>query len=232
MQEFLVNNLESAVAYAPAWGFALILLLMTVESSFIPFPSEVVMIPAGFLAVRGELTCGVPWLDMLIALAVALLGSLAGACINYWLASKLGRPLLYRYGKYFLLSPHTLQRSEEIFRKYGEMTTFVCRMLPAIRQLISLPAGLCQMNFRRFSFFTLLGAGIWCLILLLVGWYLGKAAGDISYPELVARGSDLIRQHYALLLGSLAILVAAYLTVQHFVMKSGTSTENHCSQSR
>jgi len=226
MQDFLVNNLEVAVSYAPAWGFLLILLLMAVESSFIPFPSEVVMIPAGFLAARGELTCGIPWLDMLISLVVALLGSLAGAYVNYWLASKLGRPLLYRYGKYFLLSPKTLQRSEEIFRQYGEMTTFVCRMLPAIRQLISLPAGLCQMNFRRFTFFTLLGAGIWCLILLLVGWYLGKAAGDITYPELVARGSDLIHRHYAILLAILAVLVVAYLTVQHFVMKPKTAAGN------
>ena len=161
MTEHLIGYVEWAASNAHLWGFLFVFGLMAVESSFVPFPSEVIMIPAGFLAFRGEMSTGDPWTDLVLMVLCGTLGSLAGAYVNYFLALKLGRPVLYRYGKYVLFSNPTLERAEEIFREYGDITTFVCRLIPAIRQLISIPAGLARMRLTRFSFFTALGAGIW-----------------------------------------------------------------------
>ena len=115
MTEILINHMEFAVSHAHIWGFLIVFILMSIESSFIPFPSEVVMIPAGFMACRSELTFGIPSLDLSAVIICGIIGSLAGAYVNYYLALKLGRHLLHRYGKYFLLSPHTIERAEEIF---------------------------------------------------------------------------------------------------------------------
>ncbi|MEG2076893.1 MAG: DedA family protein, partial [Victivallaceae bacterium] len=205
---------------AHTWGFLIIFIFMTIESSFIPFPSEIIMIPAGSMAYRGDLACGTPLTAMIVAIIVGLLGSMAGAYINYYLAYKLGRPLLHKYGKYFFLPEKKLDRAEELFRHYGELTTFVCRLLPAIRQLISLPAGLVKMNFWRFSFFTALGAGIWVVILTLLGWYFGHLAGDISYQEMAERGKKMIADNYIWLFLGLLAVVVIYLLCERFVMKS------------
>ncbi len=223
MTEWIAANIEVMAAYAPVWGFFLIFFFMTVESSFIPFPSEVVMIPAGFLAFRGELTFGIPWLDFTMAVVAGLAGSMAGSYINYYLACWLGRPVLHRYGKYFFLPEKTLNRAEEIFRQYGDVTTFVCRLLPAIRQLISIPAGLARMSVGRFSLFTALGAGIWTLLLTFAGWYLGHLAGDVTYPELVAQGTALITEHYIWIILGAVILAAVFFGISHRIMKSPAS---------
>ena len=225
MLDLIAGHLEAVAVYAPVWGFLLIFVFMAVESSFIPFPSEVVMIPAGFLAFRGELTFHSPGLDLAAAVLIGLAGSLAGAYLNYYLSLKLGRPVLYRYGKYFFLKPAMLERAEEIFRKYGELATFVCRLLPAIRQLISIPAGLSRMSLGRFSLFTGLGAGIWTLILALIGWYFGHLAGNMTAVEMVERGKKLIHDHYIWILLFLAVFVAGYLLIQHLVMRSGKKDE-------
>lgn len=220
MTEAIAGCLDSLTASAPVWGFVLIFVFMTVESSFIPFPSEVVMIPAGFLAYRAGLTTGIPWLDLVLAIICGLAGSMAGAYINYYLAIWLGRPFLHRYGKYFFLKEPALDRAEEVFREYGELATFVCRLLPAIRQLISIPAGLAKMDFWRFSFFTALGAGIWTAILAFIGWYFAHLAGDMSYLEMIERGKKLINDNYIYVFIGLAVLVAAYLLVQKKIMQS------------
>ncbi|MBE6366997.1 MAG: DedA family protein [Lentisphaerae bacterium] len=219
MTEAIASCLDSLTASAPVWGFVLIFVFMAVESSFIPFPSEVVMIPAGFLAYRSGLTTGIPWLDLLLAIVCGLAGSMAGAYVNYYLAAWLGRPFLHKYGKYFFLKEPALDRAEEVFREYGELATFVCRLLPAIRQLISIPAGLSKMDFWRFSFFTALGAGIWTTVLAFIGWYFAHLAGDMSYLEMIERGKQLIHDNYIYVFIVLAILVAAYLFVHHKIMQ-------------
>ena len=219
MTETVAATLDSLTAYAPAWGLVLIFVFMTIESSFIPFPSEVVMIPAGFLACRGGLTTGIPVLDMLLAIVCGLAGSMAGAYVNYYLAIWLGRPFLHRYGKYFFLKEEALNRSEEIFREYGELATFVCRLLPAIRQLISIPAGLSKMNFKRFSFFTALGAGIWTTVLAVLGWYFATLAGNMSYLEMINKGKAVIHDNYIYILLALALLTAAYIYIHNKIMK-------------
>jgi len=149
------------------WGYPGIIVLMFLESSFFPFPSEVVVPPAGYLASQGEMS-----LSLVIVSGIA--GSVLGACFNYWLAVKWGRPLFERYGRYVLLSPATLERSERFFARHGHISTFVGRLLPGIRQYISLPAGLARMNLPLFIVFTALGAGIWVIILALVGYLIGN----------------------------------------------------------
>ena len=218
MLETLAAHLGTIAAYAPVWGLAFVFVFMTVESSFIPFPSEGVMIPAGFLAARGEFTGGAPALALWLAIAAGTAGSLAGAYINYYLAVWVGKPFLEKYGKYFFVKKEPLSRACEVFNRYGAMTTFVCRLVPVIRQLISIPAGIARMPFWPFTFFTGLGAGIWTAVLAFVGFAIGKSAGDIGYVELVNRGKDAASANLPLVIGCAAALVAGYVLLSKLVM--------------
>lgn len=147
-------------------GYPGIFFLMFLESSFFPFPSEVVMVPAGYLAYQGEM-------NLVVVIACGILGSLAGALFNYYLAIKMGRPLLLRYGQYVMFNESTLQKMENFFARHGHVSTFTGRLIPGVRQYISLPAGLARMNLPLFCFYTSLGAGIWVLILAVLGYYIG-----------------------------------------------------------
>ncbi len=147
-------------------GYIGIFVMMFLESSFFPFPSEVVMIPAGYLAYKGQMSLS-------FAIISGIAGSLAGAVFNYYLALKFGRSFLSKYGKYVLVKEETLEKMEDFFAKHGHISTFSGRLIPAVRQYISLPAGLAKMNLFKFSLYTSLGAGIWVLILALLGFYIG-----------------------------------------------------------
>jgi membrane protein DedA with SNARE-associated domain len=149
------------------WGYFGVFSAMFLESSFFPFPSEVIMIPAGYLAWQGKM-------NLYMAIASGIGGSLAGALFNYWLAVVLGRPLLERYGSYILLNTDTLDKLDIFFQKHGEISTFSGRLIPGIRQYISLPAGLSRMHLGRFALFTSLGAGLWVTVLALLGYVVGK----------------------------------------------------------
>jgi membrane protein DedA with SNARE-associated domain len=220
MTEALIGYIETMAAYAPVWGFALIVLFMTIESSFIPFPSEVVMIPAGFLAARGELTFGSPMLDAVTAVLAGTIGSLAGAYVNYYLAIWLGQPFLVKYGKYFFLPPKNLERAEELFREYGAGATFVCRLLPAIRQLISIPAGLAKMPLGSFTLWTGLGAGIWVAVLTAAGYYFGATTAEMGYRELVHSASEMVRANYIYIIPVLLVGFVAYVLISNRIMKT------------
>jgi len=218
MLETIASHLDALAALAPMWGLLFIFVFMTIESSFIPFPSEVVMIPAGFLAARGELGPFSPIVAVSIAISVGILGSLAGAYVNYFLALKVGKPFLLKYGKWFFLKPAALERACEVFNRYGAATTFVCRMVPAIRQLISIPAGISKMPLGPFTLFTALGAGVWTAILTFVGYAIGKSAGDISYLELCVKGKAMATANLPFVIGGAIVLVAIYALVSRFVM--------------
>ena len=217
--QFMIKYIEWGVSHAYIWGFVVVFLLMAVESSFVPFPSEVTMIPAGFLAYRGDLTFGDPHMDLISVVLCGLAGSLVGAFFNYYFALFLGRPFLYRYGKYFLVKPNVIARAEEIFREYGEIATFVCRLLPGIRQLISLPAGISRMSLIRFSMFTGLGAGIWSAILAGIGYYLGSLSEEMTYSQLVYSGKNILKENYMWLILFIFTLIVVYALSHHFVMK-------------
>ena len=217
MIETIASHLDAIAALAPTWGLLFVFVFMAVESSFIPFPSEVVMVPAGFLAARGELALA-PLPALAAAIAVGVLGSLAGAFANYYLALWLGRPFLERYGKYFFVKPEPLARACEVFNRYGAATTFVCRLVPVIRQLISIPAGISRMPVASFALFTGLGAGIWTAILAAVGFAIGRSTADISYLELCTRGKDMAAAHLPLVVGGALALVALYFVASKLVM--------------
>jgi len=164
------------------WNIAL---LMTIESSFIPFPSELVVPPAAYLAQQGQL-------NIFLVIVAGILGSLLGALINYVLALTLGRKILYKFSKTklaksLLISQEKLQRSEKYFLKHGERSTFFGRLIPVIRQLISVPAGLAKMNIFKFFLYTFLGSSIWVIILALTGYYFAKEQAVIFmyYKEIV-----------------------------------------------
>lgn len=149
------------------WGYLGIFIMMTIESSFIPFPSEIVMIPAGYLAYKGEM-------NILLVLLSGFAGSMIGAWINYFLAMSLGRKFLYTYGKYFFMKAETINKMETFFNRHGAVSTFTGRLIPGIRQLISIPAGLSKMSLPLFSLYTFLGAGLWTMVLVLLGYFLGE----------------------------------------------------------
>ena len=218
MLETLASHLDAIAALAPTWGYIFIFVFMTIESSFIPFPSEVVMIPAGFLAARGELSGGSPLVCVSLAVLVGILGSLAGAFVNYYLALWVGKPFLEKYGKYFFIKPEPLARACEVFNKYGAATTFICRLIPVIRQLISIPAGIAKMPLAPFTFFTALGAGIWTIILAAVGYILGVQSGNMSYLDLCVKGGQMASANLPYVIAGAVVLVAAYFLVSKLVM--------------
>ena len=148
-------------------GYLGIFFLMFLESSFFPFPSEIVMIPAGYLAFKGEM-------NIYLAILAGVFGSVAGAIFNYYLALHFGRKFLLKYGKYFFLKEESLNKLEIFFSRHGEVSTFNGRLIPGIRQYISLPAGLSKMNIYKFSLFTALGAGVWVIVLASLGYFLGS----------------------------------------------------------
>ena len=180
------------------WGYLGIFLLMTVESSFIPFPSEIILVPAGFLASEGKMSLSMVMIS-------GLGGSMVGAFINYYLALLFGRKFLLKYGKYFFIKENVLKKMDNYFNKHGAISTFTGRLIPGIRQLISIPAGLAKMNFVVFSFYTALGAGIWALILILLGYYIGE------HKELL---DIYLKQITYVVLVSLAILGFVYYKYQ------------------
>lgn len=167
----LHNFVDAIVHLIGNLGYIGIFVMMMLESSFIPFPSEIAMIPAGYLASTGEM-------NFFLACLVGTLWAIFWASINYLLGVYLGWPivksLIHRYGKYIFLSENHYNQAEVYFSHHGVITTFLGRFIPAVRQLISLPAGIFKMNFFKFIFYTGLGALIWNLILMLIGYIAGE----------------------------------------------------------
>jgi membrane protein DedA with SNARE-associated domain len=168
-------------------GYIGIFILMAIESSVFPLPSEVVIIPAGYLAYKGEM-------NYFFIVIAGTLGSLAGACFNYYLALKLGRVLLLKYGKYIFVKPHHLEKVEIFFKRHGEISTFSGRLLLGVRHFISLPAGLARMNMAKFSLYTILGSFIWVNILALLGFFIGE-------------NEELINRYLTIIIAALAVFI-------------------------
>ena len=177
--------------------------LMAIESSFIPFPSEVVVPPAAYKAATGEM-------DLFLVVLFATIGSDIGALVNYYLAKYLGRPIVYKFaasrlGRLCLLSPEKVEKAEGYFVKNGVTSTLVGRLVPGIRQLISIPAGLSGMPVGRFLLYTTIGAGAWNVVLALLGWFIGKTVPPELFAETIKSYSSAIG------LGIVAVLVVGGL---------------------
>ena len=157
--DFIVNT-------AREFGYLGVFIMMFLESTFFPFPSEVAMIPAGYLSAKGDM-------NLILSFVVGTAGSLSGAIFNYFLARKYGRKGVLKFGKYFFFNEEKLQKMEKFFVEHGSFSTFVARLIPGVRQLVSLPAGLSKMNFGKFTLHTALGAGVWVTVLLLLGYFIG-----------------------------------------------------------
>lgn len=181
-------------------GYPGIVVLMAVESSVFPLPSELVIPPAGYLVAQGRMNAA-------LVLAAGTIGSVLGALFNYFLAQRLGRPLLHRYSRYFLISESSLERSERFFRRHGEISTFLSRLVPVLRHLVSLPAGLARMRLDHFVAYTAAGAGIWCAILTWIGWYVGRHA-EMLEREVVQRYSA---RATLILVPLVAVIIVVYV---------------------
>lgn len=157
-------------------GYVGIFVMMTIESSFIPFPSEAAMIPAGISVNEGKMS-------FLIAFLVGTAGAWLGATINYFIGFYLGAPVLKKfiekYWKFVFLKIEHYNSAEKFFQKNGEKATLIGRFIPGVRQIISLPAGVFKMNFAKFSLFTIIGAGIWNIVLLLIGYFFAHKQKEI-----------------------------------------------------
>lgn len=162
--EYIAGVILSTISFLGYFG---VLILMAMESMIFPVPSEVVMPFAGYLIFQGKLT----FLGVLIASSI---GSLVGALISYYIGMYLGRPLIIRYGKYFLLNHHHLELTERFFSRIGDRAIFISRFIPVVRHLISIPAGIAEMNVKKFSIDTLAGATIWNMFLAYLGFKLGN----------------------------------------------------------
>lgn len=175
--EILTQLITTLLSIINELGYIGIFIGMTIESSFFPFPSEIILIPAGALVAQGKMT-------FLFVFVAGLLGSLAGALINYFLAMFLGRTtidfLVSKYKHILFLNKEKIKQSDDYFNKHGEITTFIGRFIPVIRQLISLPAGFSRMNLFKFCIFTSLGAGAWVTILIYLGYLFGNNASLIQ----------------------------------------------------
>ena len=210
-EESMVMKVENW--YANNMNYLSITLLMTVESSFIPFPSEIVIPPAAYVAGKEDSTLhatdSYP-INVLLIVLFGTIGALLGAIINYLLAMWLGRPIIYAFadskvGHLCLLSSEKVKKAEDYFNDHGKVSTFIGRLIPGIRQLISIPAGLSKMNFSQFLLYTFLGAGIWNIVLALLGY--------IAHGQM-----DLIHAYSHEL--SIAIMALLAVAVIYFIAKT------------
>ncbi len=152
-----------------AWGYPLIALLMAIESSIVPLPSEVIIPPAAHLAHPHQAN-----LSLVGIILAGTIGSWLGATVMYWASRLAGRPLVMRYGRFVLIPPQKVEGAERWAAHYGSMGIFISRLLPVVRHLIGIPAGIVRMNYKAFSLYTLLGSGIWCAVLCYVGIKMGQ----------------------------------------------------------
>lgn len=194
-------------------NYLTVMFLMFIESTFIPFPSEVVVPPAAYNAAAGEL-------NIFLVVLFATIGADLGASVNYLLAYYLGRPFIYkfansRWGHLCLLDQQKVERSEKFFYDHGITATLVGRVIPGIRQLISIPAGLAKMNFYKFILYTTIGAGIWNSILATLGWYLHSFVPKDQLADKIDEYSTYIK----IVILSALLIAVAYIVIRMILNK-------------
>ena len=187
--------LETWFHWVLAGGYVGIIVLMAMESSIFPVPSEIVIPPAAFLAAQGKLS----FTGVVLA---GVLGSYIGSAITYWASRLIGRPLIVKYGRFVLVTPKKLEQAEQWLARYEAGGVFFARLLPVVRHLISIPAGIVRMNFGLFSLVTIAGSALWCWILA----YLGDKAYRLE-PELLTSPDALVRFIHGQSKGILLVVV-------------------------
>jgi len=191
MHDWFIHLRDWYVASLQTGGYPLIVLLMAMESSIIPLPSEFVIPPAAHLVATGQLQMSLTGITI-----AGTVGSWIGATCMYWAARLAGRPLIMRYGRYVLISPEKVEMAERWSNRHGAFGIFFSRLLPVVRHLIGLPAGLIRMNFKTYSIFTLLGSGLWSAVLCWIGVKAGQdeklMSGDMHRVALWAFGAMVV----------------------------------------
>lgn len=200
-------------------NYWVVLLFMAVESSFIPFPSEVVVPPAAWLALGGE-----SGMNIVLVVVAATVGADLGALVNYGLARYFGRPVVYRFansrlGHLCLLSEEKMRRAEDYFREHGAASTFYGRLIPAVRQLISIPAGLSRMKVGPFLLYTTLGAGFWNSILAAIGYAIFKLFPDVRTTEDVSALAEKYSHQIGYAILAVVAAVVVYLVWKQYRRK-------------
>lgn len=172
--------LQWIVDFVKELGYLGIFIMTFVESTFVPIPAEVTMVPAGYLVYQGEM-------DFSLVMISAISGAIGGSLFNYWIAYHYGRMLFIKYGRYFFMNEKKLEKIETFFLEHGAFSTFTGRLLPGVRHYISFPAGLARMNLRLFIIFTGIGSAIWLAILLGLGYFIGHEQSMIKayLPKIV-----------------------------------------------
>ena len=163
MYEFFLKIVELVNSF----GYLGIFIMTFIESTFIPLPAEITLIPAGYLVFKGEM-------NFYLVLLVSILGTIGGSSLNYYLAYSAGRQILLKYGKYLFMNEKKLSKIELFFANHGAISLFIGRLLPGIKHFISFPAGLAKMNLKIFFIYTILGGAIWCFILIFLGFKIGE----------------------------------------------------------
>lgn len=194
-------------------NYGTVFLLMYIEGTVIPVPSELIVSPAAYHAAAGHL-------DVMLVIIFATLGAVLGSATNYVAAYYLGRPIVYRFansklGHLCLLNQEKIEKSEKYFNDHGVIATLTGRLLPGIRQVISVPAGLAKMKFWKFILYTTIGAGIWNCVLATLGWYLHSIVPEEQLNDKILEYND----HIKVVILSLFGLMVAYLVIKHFLNK-------------
>lgn len=195
MGSWIDQSIHMLVQIVDQLGVAGIFVMTFLESTFVPIPSELTMLPAGYLVHEGQM-------DLVSVLIASILGTIGGSYFNYWIAKRYGRGLFLRYGKYFFMTPEKLLKLEIFFAKHGSISTFTGRLIPGVRHCISFPAGLANMDLKKFFIYTGLGGAIWMSTLIAVGYYIGKN------QELAMKLMPTIK---LAMIGVIAVLIVGYL---------------------
>lgn len=194
----LEHILELIVTFVREFGYIGLFIMTFLESTFTPIPSEITLVPAGYLIHQGDMH----WLPVLIA---CIGGTMAGSGFTYWVAVKFGRKIVKKYGNYVLFTEAKLKWVETYFKNHGEISMFTARLIPGLRHVIAFPAGLAHMDLKKFLVYTFLGSTLWIVILLVTGYLIGSS-------------KDLIQQYiYHIKLGAMAgalLLVGGYILIK------------------
>lgn len=191
--------IQFIVQFVHDFGYLGIFIMTFLESTFVPIPSEITMVPAGYLVQQGKM-------NVLLVMIFSTTGTVGGALFNYYLAIHYGRALLLRFGKFFLMDEKKLSKIESFFEEHGAISTFTGRLIPGVRHYISFPAGLAKMNLKRFTIYTALGGSIWMAVLTAVGYYIGE-------------NETLVKQWMPYIVGKVVMFGAVAVVLYIFIKK-------------
>ncbi len=214
LHDLMHNMLVMFMGWVEAWGYWGVVLLMAMESSILPVPSEVVVPPAAILAAQQG--ADMSFWGVVFAGTV---GSYIGSVVMYVMALTMGRPLILRYGKYILMPPHKVEAAERFMQRYSTAGIFFSRFLPVVRHLISIPAGIAKVNFTMFSLATIVGSAIWCWVLAWFGDKVGSEHPDILDPNKPEALVDAIKAESHLIIGGVLLLAALYALMKFLTRK-------------